>query len=110
MKGSAIGLGLVVIVLLVLMGGSFMRGLVEVVEVDGIDVKHETGETERARLPWKHRRARCQAILAQVFPLATIKIVVVVWQIISQVCRTCTTRGGNGFQLVQGTRRGASLV
>ena len=53
----------------------------------GIVVRDGAGEdVERDERSWKRRCWSCRVSWATVLPLTAIKIVVTVWQIISQVC------------------------
>ena len=44
------------------------------------------GNAEVVQSSWKRRCSSCRASIAQIIPFTAIKIVVTVWQIISQVC------------------------
>lgn len=57
--------------------------LVAVVKVEG----SANQKQEAARGFWKWRLSSCHSFLAKIFPLTSIKIVVVVWQILTQVTK-----------------------
>lgn len=61
--------------------GLVLSYLLAVVNVNGGD----EGEQEVPRGFWKRKSSSCYKVLLTMFPLTSIKIVVVVWQILTQV-------------------------
>lgn len=67
------GLAATALLVILLLAAVSVSNLVRVVDGDG-----EDGEEGRC--------SRCYAFAVKAFPLTTVKIIVVVWQIITQVC------------------------
>lgn len=82
---SAVAPVLAMLLAIMLVVGVIVADLLRVVE------EHEMVEDEEEgvrALSSKRGLASCHAFVMRVFPVAAFKIVVVVWQIITQVCLT----------------------
>lgn len=78
----AIGTVIVMLLVILLMVAVTLSDLVQVM---GDDEEMGTNEEARAGGSGKHVLVSCQAFVVKVFPVAAVKIVVVVWQIMTQV-------------------------
>lgn len=82
----AIGLAVAVGLLMLPMAALILSHLGSVVKEGEQEGQHDNVEV--AHRVWKQKLWSCQTSVVKMLPLTAIKIVVTVWQIISQVCYT----------------------
>lgn len=88
--GAAVGVTAAALSAALLVVAVVVSDLIRIVDGNG---DNKQSEEEGARGALSRGFARCHACTVRTFPLTTVKIVVVVWQIITQVggCAACRT-------------------